>query len=96
MSKRVLPAVLMALANASGLATSVWAPANGATAPLPTTDSVKPIAAMFTANDEALEPARLTNWANALALSVGSPEDLGRCGTISGSAGGWDDSKQDC
>jgi len=95
----VLPAVVMLLAN-SGAALSVPATAVAAARDTDAT-SAMPIAASFTATNEAREPARLQEFVGDLvnssvgpSLGVGWP--LGRCGTISGSGEGWDDSRQDC
>jgi len=105
-ANNVLPAVLMLAASGSlsvsGPSASTHAATNAAQAP------VKPIVALFKATNEAAVPERLDRFANLLALRTGysanlKEEDdddddppLPRCGTITGSPGGWDDSRQDC
>jgi hypothetical protein len=96
----VLPAALMLLANSGAMlpvsATSVAAARETNAA------SALPIAASFTATNEAREPARLQDFVGDLVKRAASPSmeaepwPWGRCGTISGSGGGWDDSRQDC
>ena len=100
MSKQtIVPAALMLLANTGAI---LPAPASA----LPSTgdsgaNSAMPIAAMFTATGEAREPARLQSWVADLIKASSAPSldtewPWGRCGTISGSGDGWDDSRQDC
>jgi hypothetical protein len=99
MSKpNVLPAALMLLAN-SGAILPIPAPALASTVDT-AASSAMPIAAMFTATNEAREPASLHAFSTELVKRAGAslacPWPWGRCGTISGSGDGWDDSRQDC
>jgi hypothetical protein len=97
--QNVLPAALILLANSSAMlpAPASALPSSGDT----TANSAMPIAAMFTATNDAREPARLQSWVADLIKASSVPSldtepPLGRCGTISGSGNGWDDSRQDC
>ncbi|HMK84962.1 MAG TPA: hypothetical protein VK437_03295 [Steroidobacteraceae bacterium] len=97
--QNVLPAALILLANSGAI---LSAPVSAAAATADTgAMSAMPIAATFTATNEAREPARLQAWVgelvkNSIAPSLDTDPPLGRCGTISGSGNGWDDSRQDC
>jgi hypothetical protein len=97
--QNVLPAVVMLLAN-SGAILSVPATVVAAARDTNAT-SAMPIAASFTATNAAREPVRLQAFVGQLVkssvgASLDDPWPWGRCGTISGSGDGWDDSRQDC
>jgi hypothetical protein len=99
--QNAVPAALMLLAN-SGAILSVPATVVAAAKDTHAAPSAMPIAATLTATNEAREPARLQAWVGELVKSSVTPSlgdeepPLGRCGTISGSGNGWDDSRQDC
>jgi hypothetical protein len=97
-NQNVLPTVLMLLANSGAILPS---PASALAVPADSTvsSSAMPIAAMFTATNEAREPARLQSWVADLVNASSAPsldDPWSRCMTISGSGDGWDDSRQDC
>lgn len=96
---RLMPAAMMSLALANTPIPSAVASVATAAADVDQAlDAHLPLVMQFKANTKGQEPAGLRDYVAMLSAKTGyvalRPE--GRCGTISGSGDGWDDSKFDC
>ena len=101
-------APMLSAAAVAATALQATTPAAASTQPAAQAAPV-PIALQFQVRGARVEPDRLLAYEKKLAEDTGFqvarfwddwwPDDPympGRCGTVSGSGGGWDDSKQDC
>ena len=96
---RLLPAAMMSLALAnSPVSSAVASVATAAAGADQALDAHLPLVMQFKANTKGQDPSGLRDYVAMLSAKTGyvalRPE--GRCGTISGSGDGWDDSKFDC
>lgn len=96
---RLLPAAMMSLALAnSPVSSAVASVATAAAGADQALDAHLPVVMQFEVNTKGREPSVLHDYVKMLSAKAGyldlRPE--GRCGTISGSGDGWDDSKFDC
>ncbi|RZI93828.1 MAG: hypothetical protein EOP78_10325 [Variovorax sp.] len=96
-NSQILSAVVVSAAALQAGATV--APSTGANV-----NGALPAVFRFQATGARAEPERLVAYERALAADTGftlamrkiSGDDLGPCGTVSGSRNDWDDSAQDC
>jgi hypothetical protein len=96
---KMLPAAMMSLAlTSSPLSSAVASVATAGADAGRALDAHLPVVMQYEANTKSQEPAGLRDFVKMLSAKTNylamRPE--GRCGTISGSGNGWDDSKFDC
>lgn len=96
---RLMPAAMMSLALANTpIPSAVASVAAAATDVDQAMDAHLPLVMQFKVSARGQEPSGLRDYVAMLSAKTGyvalRPE--GRCGTISGSGDGWDDSKFDC